>query len=581
MLLHPISPFGWPWFQLCSYSELRCFSSCGIDAGIKTQYTFGFNTGDFRLSQNIPFRQAAFIIVILGVVQFIIQVSLLTKGVEYVAVSLTIDDTYYYLQTAWNAKMLGIVTFDGLHTTNGVQLFWFVIIFLLALLAKSKAILLFMTLAVSFLLNGLCYLVIFKIGTVLKQPSLALFMASFWALQSLPFRIYSMGMENSLHALVFWCVIWQSVEFLIRVQNKEKPNFWGLTVVLILNAWTRLDSALLSAILYCFCIGTLVYSYRHNVRLFWQRYIQLIAGTSLLAGFGLITQLSAFRLMGDSFLPVSALVKTSSAARGLSTEALDKFVEVFILGMPSILQGRFPAFALVLLGILGILFIMRAQIVQLRRIDELRAFLNLWSCLVVGELIYHIYVAVSGVEYRLYFAWYRSPSFIFWIITGSLIAFFAFESLKRLKLPEPIHRLAPIGFSLIVFAVAIYMFARSIDFTSKLYAARYDAALWIAENSPPDTVFASWNTGQLAFFSNRTFINLDGVINNVDYFKRVLQGSVPLADYLIENQVDYVVDYSIYHPIPDYPVVHTFPINDETGRSIHIWEVSQQISSAP
>src|SRR5687767_9375398 len=131
--------------------------------------------------------------------------------------------------------MLGFVTFDGLHPTNGVQLLWFVIIFLLAMLVKTKTVLLFSTLAVNFLLNGLCYSIILKIGAVLKQPILALFMASLWALQSLPFRIYSMGMENSLHALVFWCVIWQSVMFLIRVQKREKPNFWGLTVVLILN----------------------------------------------------------------------------------------------------------------------------------------------------------------------------------------------------------------------------------------------------------------------------------------------------------------------------------------------------------
>ncbi|WP_410960354.1 hypothetical protein, partial [Salmonella sp. SAL4431] len=80
--------------------------------------------------------------------------------------------------------------------------------------------------------------------------------------------------------------------------------------------------------------------------------------------------------------------------------------------------------------------------------------------------------------------------------------------------------------SLLIFAVALYMFARSINFTSKLYTARYHAALWIAENSSPDTIFAAWNTGQLGFFSNRTFINLDGVINNVDYYERVLRGSL-------------------------------------------------------
>jgi hypothetical protein len=518
---------------------------------------------------------------IFAVVQFLIQVSLLTKGMEYVAVSLIVDDTYYYLQTAWNAKLLGFVTFDGLHATNGVQLLWFVIIFLLALLAKTKAALLFTTLVVSFLLNGLCYLMILKIGAVLKQPVLALFMAGLWALQSLPFRIYSMGMENSLHALVFWCVIWQSVEFLIRVQNKDNPNFWSLTVILISNAWTRLDSALLSAVLFTFCVGMLAYTYRHNLRLFLQRHSKAITGSSFLAGLGLIVQLTAFQLMGDSFLPVSALVKTSGAGRGSDIEPVDKLAEVITLGMPSILQGRLPTLVLILLGISGILLVIVASLAIRDHSNEIRAFLNLWSCLLVGEIIYYGYVALSDVEYSPYFIWYRSPSFIFWIIAGSLIALFTLSQTKLFRPSFNIPKWAPVGFSLVIFAVAIYMFARSVNFTSKLYMARYDAALWIAKNSPPDSVFASWNAGQLGFFSDRTFINLDGLINNVDYYERVLQGSTPLTDYLIENNVDFIVDYAIYASIPDFPVVHTFPLNDGSGRSIHIWQVSPKVSSTP
>ena len=533
------------------------------------------------MSQSIPFRQVAFIIIISAVLQTIIQVSLLTKGVEYAAVSLVIDDTYYYLQTAWNAKALGFVTFDGLHATNGVQLLWFVIIYMLAMLAKSKSILLFSTLAVSFLLNGLCYFIILKIGAVLKQPLLALFMASLWALQSLPFRIYSTGMENSLHALVFWCVIWQGIEFVIRVQNQQKPNFWGLTVVLVLAVWTRLDSALIAAVLFTFCVGTLAYSYRHNLNLFLQRHAKTIVGAGVLAASGLFVQLTAFRLMGDSFLPVSALIKTSGTGGGSNIEWGDKLVEVFLLGMPSILQGRFPTFAMVLLGISGILLVILARINRQNHSDKLQVLLNLWACLLLGEMLYYVYIALSGAGYTPYFMWYRSPSFIFWIITGSLLALFAFEGAKLAQPPYNISKWAPIGISLIIFAVATYMFVSSINFTSKLYAARYNAALWIAENSTPDTVFAAWNAGQLGFFSDRTFINLDGLINNVDYYERVLRGPVPLADYLAENKVEYIVDYSIYHPIPDYPVVRSFPLNDETGRSINIWQVSPQLSLIP
>lgn len=530
------------------------------------------------MRQNISFRQAAIIIGIIGSVQLVVQLSLLTRGMAYATASLVIDDTYYYLQTAWNAKMLGLVTFDGLHATNGVQLLWFAIIYFLAMLAKSKAVLLFSTLAVTFLLNGLCYLVIFKIGTILKQPVLALFMASFWALQSLPFRIYSTGMENSLHALVFWCVIWQSVEFLVRVRKEAKPNFLGLTVVLILAVWTRLDSALISAVLFAFCFGTLAYSYRRNLSLFWERHGKAIAGSIFLAAFGLAAQLTAFRLMGDSFLPVSALVKTSGAGRGSDVESLDKFVRVVTLGMPSIVQGRFPSPVLILLGTFGILLVMIARVAIRDHSDEMRAFLNLWSCLLVGELIYYAYVALSGAEYTPYFIWYRSPSFIFWIITGSLIAFFAFGYISRAKLGASVLKWAPVAFSFVIFAVAIYMFERSINFTSRLYAARYNAALWIAGNSAPDTVFAAWNSGQLAFFSDRTFINLDGVINSVDYYERVLRGSLPLTDYLSENKVEYIVDYDTYDSIPKFPVVRTFPIDDGSGRSIQIWRVTTQSS---
>ncbi len=211
--------------------------------------------------------------------EFVLQVSLLVRGVKYIAASLTIDDTYYYLQTAWNTRQLGFVTFDGIHSTNGVQFLWFVIILLLAMLVKTKIALLFATMLVSFLLNGLCYLAILKTGVVVKQSKLALVMAGLWSLQSLPFRIYSMGMENSLHAFVFWCVIWQATLFLVRVKDRAKPNFWGLTVVLILNVWTRLDSALLSTVLYVFCLVVLASSYRNNFRLLLQQHLRAIVGS--------------------------------------------------------------------------------------------------------------------------------------------------------------------------------------------------------------------------------------------------------------------------------------------------------------
>jgi hypothetical protein len=129
------------------------------------------------MRHSFTIRQAGVAVALIAVTQFALQLGLLARGVEYVAGSLAIDDTYYYLQTAWNTKQLGFVTFDGLHATNGVQLAWFVVILLLATVANSKIALLFMSLMVGFLLNGLCYLVILNIAAAVKQPALALFLA--------------------------------------------------------------------------------------------------------------------------------------------------------------------------------------------------------------------------------------------------------------------------------------------------------------------------------------------------------------------------------------------------------------------
>jgi len=42
------------------------------------------------------------IIISFMVGQLLAQITLLTKGAEYITTTMTIDDTYYYLETAWN-----------------------------------------------------------------------------------------------------------------------------------------------------------------------------------------------------------------------------------------------------------------------------------------------------------------------------------------------------------------------------------------------------------------------------------------------------------------------------------------------
>src|SRR5579885_3430612 len=146
---------------------------------------------------------------VLAVVQLLIQVGFLAKGcVQYAVTSLTIDDTFYYLQTAWNAHHVHFVSFDGINPTNGVQALWFVVIYGISGLTHDKTTFLYAVLGTFMLLNVACYWAIWKLCNELQMRWLSLVLAGLWALQTLASDAYVSGMENSLHALIFWLLMW-------------------------------------------------------------------------------------------------------------------------------------------------------------------------------------------------------------------------------------------------------------------------------------------------------------------------------------------------------------------------------------
>lgn len=89
------------------------------------------------------------------------------------------------------------------------------------------------------------------------------------------------------------------------------------------------------------------------------------------------------------------------------------------------------------------------------------------------------------------------------------------------------------------------------------YSMRYNAAIWLKSNTNEEDIIGSWNAGQIGFFSDRRVINLDGLINNYDYYERILLNdnkfnSSEFVEYLNENNVSYIVDYKFYGFKPWY-----------------------------
>ena len=108
-----------------------------------------------------------------------------------------------------------------------------------------------------------------------------------------------------------------------------------------------------------------------------------------------------------------------------------------------------------------------------------------------------------------------------------------------------------------------------------LYAVRYEMCQWLRKNIPEDRVLASWNAGQLGFFSGHRVVNLDGLVNSKEYYDSVLSGREPLSRYLNRSNVSYLVDYRDADTLTEgRRVVFSLPTEYRgTARLLRVWDL--------
>jgi hypothetical protein len=351
---------------------------------------------------------------------------------------------------------------------------------------------------------------------------------------------------------------------------------------------------------------------------------------SAASGAGLLFGL--YWLMGNSFVPVSGLIKSGSGIHlTLATLYRGRLLNVLHFSVPYIFSVLFPEGLIprvgfyvataIAFGLLLVLFLVRRPH---RHSAKLLLFQKLWNSMIVlfffisiisqsGQYnplaayagfilsvillssyiprtsefstlqaawlalfaafgMYHIIIVAGRITYESSYTWYRSPLYIFWMLTALFIVY-SFDRMSSQRTYKNILRGVAIGSCALYIVLSSYYHA-SLGLPKKnLFRIRYHAAEWLAENFAPETIFAAWNAGQLGYFANHPLINLDGLVNSIEYYKNVKRGSVPLLDYLYENKVSYLVDYCCTEELSHHlELVHTF-----SPHSIKWWEDPVQI----
>lgn len=451
----------------------------------------------------IPWGLGGLVTVILSIMAWL--------PVEVILRSIVLDDTFYYAKIAWHVAYSGKFSFDGVNPTNGFHPLWLALIVPLAAIFPEPESLLRAMLLLQALLAGLGagllwdFLARFsrsRIDTAISWGAILLLYYANWILFS--------GMEG---ALVFLMLILslRLYEDFTAAPTWHKAFYMGLVWGGLFLA--RIDSAfLLAGVGVAWVFLPQSKQYRKGI----------ILASSIAASLLLLYLMLNWHFFGHP-LPVNALIKTSGQS-------------------PLANLSRFAA-------AIGNLF----------RVGEIGGYILLGSvagALVVGALRYkhqlnsltegHLLSALDGVI--LCSALLHGMTVAF--MTGSIYPWYLFlESLaigwlflRATQIWTKARWMLRIGFVSMMFWVWFPILRmRWTPAHRELHPALYEMALWIKAHLPPDAVIGSFDAGIIGYFSERQVVNLDGLVNSIDFVPYAVGDSVYV--YLKKRQIGYLAQF--------------------------------------
>jgi len=451
----------------------------------------------------------------------------------------TIDDSFYYFETAWRTRLSGFVTFDSIHHANGVHFLWFMIVLGIAWLAPAKPFVLYGAYCASFVLVMGVYAAIWRVGTLVLDRGrlLTLLMALSWTfLLADRSNLFFVGMESTLHMAALWgCLI----AFIALLQALDRSAgfpgrpFLIFTLFVVLVTWARLDSALYSLALYAFVA----------VRIIRRRapdkagFARALGGSLAIIAAGAAVQIGFYHVAGGTVLPISGLVKAAGVGPEIAAGTWARYMSV-VFPIPTFVDGRTPVHLLAKL----VLFSALLGYAVTRSLNAAAPMRHLYGFAATLGATTIVYAAIVGANHDPFWRWYLAPVYLFYIVTVACALREARESLDWRCFRIPLVAAAA-GTVLSLFFVLLFFASYQLV---PHYLARAQLGQFLKETTAETDILAAFNAGQVAFFSERRTINIDGLVNDRAFLRTVLNKPNRLIPYLRDQKVRYVADYDFY-----------------------------------
>jgi len=468
------------------------------------------------------------------------------------------DDAFYYYVIAHHIIEQGQSSFDGINLTNGYHPLWQAITLPVFYFSHGNAAVRTI-LGIASFLDLISIFIFYKIlQRVIKNKYVILTGVAILAFHGTIIRTWFNGLET---ALSIFSLLWLLHQFVCIRQagtTSLKDHLW-LGVIAAISFLSRTDNAII-----IFCIFLFLYLPPALSKKEW-RY-GLTASTVFIA---LISPWLLWNIIHfGSIVQISGKIRDNTwLTNGMPVERplLDQLlygVSSSITPMKIVFEKMFsPTFLKISLGYIYFCLFALSLFFAQRNHLSLRKNLYLFIPFIAGVLVLFLYH--TGVRHFVR-GWYNATILLIFTLVICLV-------LDEIK---PFAKFHKIQFFIILAAQLILYSPYSYTKSPKEIRLddRVAIAEWINTNTPPDAIIGAANAGIMGYYSNRTVINLDGVVNERAFDARI---SNQLQQYIRDAQISYLADHknSITHLCESNPYYTCIPA-DNLGRSTQVVRIN-------
>jgi hypothetical protein len=425
------------------------------------------------------------------------------------------DDAFYYLQIARNVSAGHGFTFDTLHRTNGFHPLWLFCLVPLTRLAPGDfaSVRLLLCLQLFLVVLSCVELTAALLPRIGAWPAIAaaLMMVALPGSQLVLFR----GMES---ALLLWLLTrcWRSLAWL--TEEARPAHAW-----LRLGAWcslaflARLEAGIITLVI-------VIITYRH-----WRNRTKLLLSLIAFPTITITGYLIWNRLCFQLWIPVSGLIKASALFydnRTIAERLFGSYTPLTRLIAVTGVDQRAPrlAFALYCCALTLLALFAVAHHQRLRScIAGARIGGALAMCLAIW-LLENLFLPLGATWYPV------APLLGTALLVGAIAAAQA-------------HGARALAIALVVLGVgrATLHAWRDWRLQDSVTIRALEAAQWARDNIPANERIGSWNAGLFAYFSHRLVINLDGLVNDADFYRQTLLKR-QFAQYVASEHISWFAD---------------------------------------